>query len=293
MSDRFLFWMPTLIWATTWHTILYQLGEVSVFHSVALRFGLASAMLFAIAHWRGELVRLPARMHGWLFLTGAVQYGINYMSTYHSEQHVASGLVAVLFTLMIFTNAVGGALCFGQAITRRFLAFSGVGILGIGLIFWPDIAAAQSGAGIWVGVGWAMSAITFATVGNLLTLRLTRSGMPLVPVLAWSMGYGALSLVLVAGAGGIAFVVDTRWTYWASLAYLSAFGSVAAFLLYFKLAQRQGAGRAALMGMVIPIIALLISALFEGWTPTLMSGAGIAVCLLGLWGATRPAVAKV
>jgi drug/metabolite transporter (DMT)-like permease len=258
--------MPTLIWATTWHTILYQLGAVSVFHSVALRFGFASAMLFAIAYWRGELMRLPARMHGWLFLTGAVQYGINYMSTYHSEQHVALGLVAVLFTLMIFTNAVGGAVCFGQAITRRFFAFSGVGILGIGLIFWPDIAAAQSGAGIWVGVGWAMSAITFATVGNLLTLRLTR--------------------------GGIAFVVDTRWTYWASLAYLSVFGSVAAFLLYFKLAQRQGAGRAALMGMVIPIIALLISALFEGWTPTLMSGAGIAVCLLGLWGATRPVVAK-
>ncbi|QDL53482.1 DMT family transporter [Rhodoferax aquaticus] len=292
MSDRFLFWVPTLIWATTWHTILYQLGEVSVLHSVALRFGLASAMLFSIARWRGESLRVPPRMHLWLMLTGAVQYGFNYMSTYHSEQHLASGLVAVVFTLMIFSNAMAGALFFGQPMTRRFMAFSGVGVFGIALIFWPDIAAAQANTGVWVGMAWALMAISFATVGNVLTLRLTRGGLSLVPVLAWSMGYGALTLVLVAAASGIAFVVDARWTYWASLVYLSAFGSVAAFLLYFKLAQRQGPGRAALMGMVIPVIALVVSALFEGWRPTAVSAAGIALCLAGLWGATRPVVAK-
>jgi drug/metabolite transporter (DMT)-like permease len=64
-------------------------------------------------------------------------------------------------------------------------------------------------------------------------------------------------------------------------------GSVVAFLLYFKLAQRQGPGRAALMGMVIPVIALAVSALLEGWRPTLLSSVGIALCLVGLWGATR------
>jgi drug/metabolite transporter (DMT)-like permease len=289
LSDRWLFWAPTLIWATTWHAILYQLGQTSAMHSVALRFGLASVLLFAIARWRGEAITVRAGLHAWLLLTGAVQYGLNYLCTYESEKYLASGLVAVLFSLMIFSNALGGLLCFGQPMTRRFLAAGAVGVAGIALIFWPDIAAARSAPGVLLGVGLAMTAVLLASVGNMLTLRLTRQGLPLVPLLAWSMGYGATTLLLIATLTGTAWHLDSRLSYWLSLLYLSGLGSVAAFMLYFKLAQRQGPGRAALVGLVIPAIALLVSAALEGWRPTVVSGAGIALCLAGLWGATRPA----
>ena len=287
MSDRFLFWAPTLIWATTWHAILYQLGDVSALHSIAMRFGLASALLFALARLRGESVAVAPRLHLWLAGTGVIQYGLNYLGTYEAERHIASGLVAVLFSLMIFTNALGGALCFAQPVTRRFWGFGTLGVAGVALIFWPDIAAATAAPGVLLGVGLAMMAVIFASIGNMLTLRLTRGGMPLVPLLAWSMGYGALTLLTIATAMGVEFKLDPRPSYWLSLLYLSAMGSVVAFLLYFKLAQRQGPGRASLMGMVIPVIALAVSALLEGWRPTLVSAAGIALCLLGLWGATR------
>ena len=289
MSDRFLFWAPTLIWATTWHVILYQLGDVAVLHSVALRFGLASIMLFAIARWRGESLAFSAPEHGWLLLTGAVQYGFNYMGTYEAEKNLPSGLMAVLFSLMIFTNAIGGALCFGQSISRRFVLSGTLGVTGIVLIFWPAIAAAREGVGVLGAVGLGLMAVTFASIGNMLTLRLTRRGASLIPLLAWSMGYGALTLMLIATLGGVEFHLDPRPSYWISLVYLSALGSVAAFLLYFNLAKRQGPGRAALTGLVIPPMALLMSAMFEGWRPTLVSGAGMALCLVGLWGATRPA----
>ena len=289
MSDRFLFWAPTLIWATTWHVILYQLGDVAVLHSVALRFGLASIMLFAIARWRGESLAFSPAQHGWLLITGAVQYGFNYMGTYEAEKHLPSGLMAVLFSLMIFTNAIGGALCFGQSISRRFVLSGALGITGIVLIFWPAIAAAREGVGVLGAVGLGLMAVTFASIGNMLTLRLTRGGASLIPLLAWSMGYGALTLTLIATLGGVEFHLDPRPSYWISLLYLSAMGSVAAFLLYFNLAKRQGPGRAALTGLVIPPMALLMSALFEGWRPTLVSSAGMVLCLVGLWGATRPA----
>lgn len=288
MSERTLFWVPTLIWATTWHAILYQLGETSALHSVAFRFGLASVMLFAIAHWRGEEVQVPASVHAWLLLTGAVQYGLNYLCTYESEKHLASGLVAVLFSLMIFTNAIGGSLFFGQHMTRRFWLSGAVGVLGIALIFWPDIVAARGNASVLLGVALAMTAVTLASTGNMLTLRLTRGGTPLVPLLAWSMGYGAVTLTAIAMVLQVEFHLDTRPSYWLSLLYLSGLGSVAAFLLYFRLAQRQGPGRAALVGLVIPAIALLVSAALEGWRPTPLSTAGIVLCLAGLWGATRP-----
>ena len=289
MSDRFLFWAPTLIWATTWHVILYQLGDVAVLHSVALRFGLASVMLFSIARWRGESLAFSPAQHGWLLLTGAVQYGFNYMGTYEAEKNLPSGLMAVLFSLMIFTNAIGGALCFGQSISRRFALSGAIGVAGIVLIFWPAIAAAREGVGVLGAVGLGLMAVTFASIGNMLTLRLTRRGASLIPLLAWSRGYGALTLLLIATLGGVEFHLDPRPSYWISLVYLSALGSVAAFLLYFNLAKRQGPGRAALTGLVIPPMALLMSALFEGWRPTLVSSAGMVLCLVGLWGATRPA----
>ena len=287
MSDRFLFWAPTLIWATTWHAILYQLGDVSALHSIAMRFGLASALLFCLALWRRENLAVPPQLHGWLALTGAIQYGFNYLGTYEAERHIASGLVAVLFSLMIFTNAIGGALCFGQPMTRRFIGFGSLGVLGVALIFWPDIATASAAPGVLLGVGLALMAVTFASIGNMLTLRLTRRGMPLIPLLAWSMGYGAATLSIIAKVMQVPFHLDPRPSYWFSLLYLSAMGSVVAFILYFKLAQRQGPGRAALTGMVIPVIALAVSAVLEGWRPTVVSAGGIALCLLGLWGATH------
>lgn len=293
MSDRFLFWIPTLIWATTWHAILYQFGVTSPLYSIAMRFGLASAVLFVVARWRVEPILLPGRLHGWLLATGAVHYGLNYLCTYSSEKYLASGLVAVLFSLMLFSNALGGSLCFGQHMTRRFWLFGVVGVVGVAMIFWPDIVAARGDASVVWGVALAMSAVVMASVGNLMTLRMTRKGLPLVPLLAWTMGYGAATLLVFALATGVEFHIDPRPSYWASLLYLSALGSVIAFLLYFKLAQRQGPARAALVGLVIPAIALLVSAVLEGWKPTLLSGAGIVVCLLGLWGATRPDPASV
>jgi drug/metabolite transporter (DMT)-like permease len=248
-------------------------------------------MLCAIARWRGDSVSLPKSVHAWLMLTGAVQYGLNYLCTYESERHLASGLVAVLFSLMIFTNAIGGSLFFGQHMTRRFWLSGAVGVVGIALIFWPDIVAARGDASVLFGVALALTAVTLASTGNMLTLRLTRQGTPLVPLLAWSMGYGAVTLMAIAMALQVEFHLDVRPGYWVSLFYLSGLGSVAAFLLYFKLAQRQGPGRAALTGLVIPVIALLVSAALEGWRPTPLSTAGIALCLAGLWGATRPAAA--
>ena len=291
MSDRFLFWAPTLIWATTWHVILYQLGDVPVMYSVAMRFGLASAILFAVALWRGESLRVSKGLHLWLLLTGALQYGLNYAGTYEAERYMASGLLAVLFSLMIFTNAIGGALFLGQPISRRVVVGAFLGISGIALIFWPDITAATANPNLWLGIGLGLMAVLFASLGNILTLRISRHGMALVPLLAWSMAYGALVVMLVGAASGARFHFDPRLSYWLAMIYLSAFGSVAAFLLYFKLAQRQGSGRAAFIGIVVPVIALGISALFEGWRPTPIAGLGIILCLGGLWSATRqPAV---
>ncbi|ALT79137.1 DMT family transporter [Paucibacter sp. KCTC 42545] len=288
LSDRWLFWGPTLIWASTWHVILYQLdSSVPVLNSVAWRFALAAVLLLALARWRGESLRLPLSAHVLMLATGIVQYSGNYWSVYEAERHIPSGLVAVLFSLMVFGNALSGRLFFGQRVTSRFLLAASGGVLGVVMIFWPEIAATGARPNAALGLGLGLLAVLAACIGNVLTLTLTRRGLALVPILAWSMGYGAVFLMLLALGTGVGLRFDSSLPYLLSLLYLAVFGSVTAFVLYFKLAQRQGPARAALTGVVIPVIALAISALLEGWQPTLLSLAGMGLCLASLYAATR------
>ncbi|MDM4768328.1 DMT family transporter [Pelomonas sp. SE-A7] len=294
IPTRWLFWAPTLIWASTWHVILFQLDSaVPVLNSVAWRFALASLLLFGLAAWRGETLRLPASAHWLMLATGVVQYSGNYWGVYEAERHIPSGLVAVLFCLMVFGNALSGRIFFGQQVTRRFLLAAAGGVAGVTMIFWPEIAATGARPTAALGLTLGLGAVVAACTGNVLTLTLTRRSLPLIPILAWSMGYGSLFLVFLSLVTGAGLHFDASLRYVASLLYLTLLGSVAAFVLYFKLAQRKGAAGAALTGVVIPVIALGISALLEGWQPTVLAVAGMALCLGCVWLATRaPAAAR-
>ncbi|HET7524359.1 MAG TPA: DMT family transporter, partial [Burkholderiaceae bacterium] len=180
-SPRVLFWVPTLIWASTWHVILYQLAEAPPLNSVALRFLVAGLVLLAVAAARRQAWLLPARWHGWLLATGVVQYSINYWAVYEAERHVPSGLVAVLFSLMVFGNALIGWRLFGQRVTQRFVAAAVCGVIGVALIFWPEVVTAGARPNAALGLGVGVLAVTCACIGNALTLRLSQRGLSLVP----------------------------------------------------------------------------------------------------------------
>ncbi|MET0209660.1 MAG: DMT family transporter [Burkholderiaceae bacterium] len=289
LSDRWLFWGPTLIWASTWHVILYQLAAgVPVLNSVGWRFALAALMLAGFARWQKQSLALPWSAHGLMLATGIVQYSGNYYSVYEAERHIPTGLVAVLFCLMVFGNALSGRVFFGQSVTRRFLIASAGAVAGVVLIFWPEIAETGARPTAAYGLMLGLAAVLAACIGNVLTLTLTRRGLPLVPVLAWSMGYGAAFLLVMSVASGQGLHFSWQPSYVLSLLYLAVFGSVVAFVLYFNLAQRQGTARAALTGVVIPVMALGLSALLEGWRPTALSLSGMALCLGSIYAATRP-----
>jgi drug/metabolite transporter (DMT)-like permease len=282
-----LFAGPALIWASTWHVILYQLGTVPALNSVAWRFSLATLLLGLLATRQGHSLRLPLRTHGVLLITGIVQYGINYWAVYEAERHIPSGLVAVLFALMVFGNTLGGWWVFGQRVTGGFLLAALCGVVGVALVFWPEIGAAGARPQAALGLALGLAAVSAACTGNVLTLRLTRQGMPLLPVLTWSMGYGAAFLLALAQVTGVGWRFDFRWPYVLSWLYLTVFGTVIAFSLYFKLAQREGPARAALTGVVIPVIALGVSALFEGWRATPLAAFGMLLCVSSVWLAQR------
>ena len=88
-------------------------------------------------------------------------------------------------------------------------------------------------------------------------------------------------MTFYAAFTGTSFTMDWSMPYIASLVYLSVFGSIIAFGAYLSLIGQIGADRAAYATVLFPIVALLISSVFEGFEWTALSLAGMALVLAG------------
>ena len=77
-------------------------------------------------------------------------------------------------------------------------------------------------------------------------------------------------------------VFETRASYWLGTVYLGVFASAVAFSCYFAVIRAVGPARAAYSSVLTPIIAMLLSTLFENYRWTMLAAAGGAVALVGL-----------
>ncbi|HEX8012543.1 MAG TPA: DMT family transporter [Casimicrobiaceae bacterium] len=279
MRPTALFSIATLIWGSTWLAITYQLGVVSPEASVVYRFALAAILLGAWCLATGRSLRFPPTQHAWFAAQGTLLFGLNYLGVYWAERYVASGLVAVLFSLIVFLNIVGVRVFFGTTVNRRTLVGATLGVTGVVLLFWRELAAGQSDTA-W-GILFALGATVLASGGNLLAVRSQRSGVPMLPGVAWGMGYGALVIALVAQVDGATWGFEATLRYVLSLVYLAVFGSVVAFGTYLTLLGRIGAARAGYVGVAVPMVALLLSTVFEHYQWTLPAVIGAALCVAG------------
>ncbi|TMH99203.1 MAG: EamA family transporter [Betaproteobacteria bacterium] len=279
MGPISLFSIATLIWGSTWLAITFQLGSVAAEASVVYRFALAALMLAAWCLATGRSLRFPVAQHAWFASQGALLFGLNYLCVYWAEQHIASGLVAVLFSLIVFLNLVGVRVFFATPVNRRTALGAALGVAGVTLLFWRELAGMQTDA--LRGILFGLAATVFASGGNLLAVRNQRRGIPLLPGVAWGMTYGTLTIAIVAALNDIVWTFDPRPGYVLSLLYLAAFGSVIAFAAYLTLLGKIGAARAGYVGVAVPVVALLLSTVFEHYEWTLPALAGAALCIAG------------
>jgi drug/metabolite transporter (DMT)-like permease len=189
--------------------------------------------------------------------------------------------VAVLFTSIIFFNLVNSRMVFGSPIERPVLVAAGVGVLGVALLFLPELQAALRDRGIAKGALLALGATYVASLGNMAAMRNTQGGLPVVTVNAYGMAYGAIGLAVIAAIRGTPLAFDPRWPYVLSLLYLSLAGTSLAFGLYLALLKRIGAARAAYTSVLFPVVALTVSTLFEDYQWSLPAILGLAVLVAG------------
>ena len=279
MYNASLYLITVLIWGSTWLAIKYQLGVVSPELSIAYRFGLAASILIIFS----LLCRLPMRFdlkaHGFFALQGFFLFSLNYFLVYLAEGYLTSGLVAIIFSLIIITNVIFGALFLRNPVRTKVVIGAFFGLVGLALVFWPELSSFDISSQKVLGIGLAFIAMVSASFGNVVSARNQRNDLPVIQTNAYGMLYGAVFMFLLAIFRGAQLEFDSSASYIISLFYLAIFGSVIAFGSYLTLLGRIGLDRAAYVTVLFPIIALILSTLFEGlqWGTAQMVGVGLVL----------------
>jgi len=276
-----LFAVCVLVWGTTWHAITYQIGHTAPDVGVALRFALGGAGALGLCALRGLPLRFALRDHALFALQGVFLYGVSYICVYEAERHLPSGLVAVGYSATPLITGLGAQWLFGVQVSARFVAGGMLGLVGVALIFWPEFGKAADEASTGLGAVFTIASVLLSAVGSLTASRNRSRGLPFWPALGFGMLYGAAASAAIALLQGHSFMLPAVASWWLSLVYLAFAGSVLTFASYLTLQDRIGPGPSGAIGVMTPLLALVVSTLFEGYRPDLLTALGAALAVAG------------
>ena len=274
-----LYLLTVLIWGTTWIAIKLQVGSVAIPLSIAYRFGLAALVLFAFLLLSRRLQPLNRRAQLLCLAQGLCLFCINFLCFYTASQWIPSGLIAVVFSTATLWNALNARVFFGQRIALNVLAGGALGLLGLALLFWPELAGHEASRETLIGLGLALIGTLCFSAGNMLSSLQQKAGLRPLTTNAWGMLYGALILTGYCLFSDVPLSIDWRAQYIGSLLYLAIPGSVIGFTAYLTLVGRMGPERAAYCTVLFPVVALNISAFVEGyqWSAPALLGLGLVM----------------
>jgi len=263
---KILVWLLLcLVWGTTWIFIKIGLTDLPPITFAAARFILAVLILIPIVKlWK---LPLPRTASEWklVAITGFLQFSINYSLVFWSEQYITSGLAAVLQAMItVFGLVLAWIFLPTEKITRLKVFAVILGITGVAVIFLEqlkvnNLMAFAGCVAIIIGAYAAAQASIFikAKGSNLHPASLVRTqmicGLPAIIIYA-----------LIAEGNPLTF----NWTLKAvfCVIYLTIFGTIAAFWLYYWLLSRIESTKAMMISLVTPLIAVIIGAVFLGET---------------------------
>lgn len=277
------FVLITLIWGSTWIVIKDQLGAVPPAWSVTYRFVIAAAAMFGYALAIGAPLRMGWRGHIMAATFGIPQFCLNFNLVYVAELYVTSGLVAVVFALLMVPNSALAWLFLKQRVARRFVVGSAIAAAGVALLFVQEVRSSPvSPIAAATGIGLALLAVLAASAANVMQASERVASRPIAVNLAWGMAYAVLANAALALAWHGPPVAEARAGYWLGLLYLGLFASAAAFTLYFVIIRAVGPGKAAYSSVIVPVLAMAISTAIEGYRWTALAAGGGALALAGM-----------
>lgn len=281
MKNFLLYASTVLIWGSTWLAITFQLDTVAPMVSVAYRFTLAAIILLIYCKIKGLNLNYKSKDHIYFALLGFFLFSMNYWSVYISEIYITSGLVAVLFSSIVFFNTFNGYFILKSPITLNMIIGAIIGFAGIALTFEHEVQSFEFSDHSVFGLILGLIAAFSASLGNITAEFISRRGLPVMQTNAFGMAYGAIVMLGISLITGQAFVIPQTFSYISSLLYLSVFGSIVAFGLYLTLLGRIGSAKSAYVAMLIPVVALVFSTVFEDFYWSLSTYIGVGLILAG------------
>lgn len=287
--------LAVLIWGTTWYAMIFQVAEVSAAASLTYRYLGAGLVLLILSAMAGRRVRLTGPEHLWCMIQGLVMYSFGYWLTYIVTEWLTTGIIALMFASTSAITMVMTAILTRRLPAGRAALGALMGVIGIGLVFSPEITRTSiNGPESWASVLVAFAVVLFAA-GGLIGARLQET-MPPLTALGWPMLYGSLILALLTMARGEQFGFDWSVAYIGSLLYLMLFGSVAVFMLYFRVIEQIGAEKGSYATVIFPLVALGVSTVLEDYQWPALALIGVPLALAGnalvLMGRRSPAPAE-
>ncbi len=276
-----LFAVCVLIWGSTWIAITFQLGGVAPEMSVGYRFLLASAVLFIYCRRRGIALKYKPRQHLDFALLGASMFGVGYIFVYYAEIYIVSGLVAVGFSTGPMINMFAARALFGTRMTARVALASLLGVAGIACVFWPQFGQVSASRNAELGALFTVLAVFASSAGSMVAARNQKLGYATWSSMAWGMFYGGALALLIGIALRQPLTFPPTGGYVLSLLYLSLFGSIVTFACYLTLIARIGPAKAAYVGVMVPVLALILSSFFEEYAWSWLTTFGVALSVLG------------
>jgi drug/metabolite transporter (DMT)-like permease len=279
MNNYILFLVTLFCWSPTWYVIKFQLGYVDPLVSVFYRFLIAAIIIFVYLIYKKKNLKFSLNQHAWFLFFGICLYSLNYVFFYLSNTYLISAFPAVVFSTVVIMNILGEGFYFKKKPSLKTLLGAAIGMIGIMIIFNEEIFNFSLANGTHVGLFLALLGTFCASTGNMVHQRNLNNNFPLIPTLAYAMLYGSLVTLSITQIKGTELLFEYSFSYIASLAYLSIVGSIFAFIFYLRLLEKVGAGRAGYVGVVMPVLALLISTMFENleWQQDLIIGLPILI----------------
>ena len=299
MSDRrlaLLAWLTVcVVWGTTYLAIAVALESVPVALLAGLRWLTAGALLAVGARAAGHRLP-PMRAWGPFALLGLLMNVMGNGFVVWAEQHVASGLTAVLIATQPFwALAVERTKAGGERLTARALCGLGVGFTGIVVLVWPELTMGGSeGRAFLLGVIALQAACMGWALGTSYTKRHPGLGHP-ATASAMQMLFAGVMLLGIATLrgewGDLAFTPRSA----AAMIYLVLVGSLLAYTSYVYALKHLPISTVSLYAYINPVIAVVLGTVLHGepFGPRILVAAALVLAGVAVvrTGAKPPAVA--
>jgi drug/metabolite transporter (DMT)-like permease len=269
-----------LIWGSTFLAIRIGNEALPPLWAAALRLSLAAPLLALIAVARRDAWPRGGALTGAL-LFGAFNYGVNLSLLYWGERVVPSGIAAVLYaTVPLSTSLIAAGMRVERLAMPKLLA-AVVALIGVGTIFAGEMRLDVAFDGL-------LAVFLAATAASLSSVLLKRA--PKQPSVFSLNAIAAVAGLIMCLLGSVLLgedhAVPTTFEAWGPVLYLTLAGSLGAYVIYTWLVGHWPVTSASLIGVVVPVIAVILGALVRAETraPETYIGAAIvlAAVIVGL-----------